>query len=195
MPTRSPAARASLRVKPEREVMLFMIARTRPGPRAARFRLSSPQTKFPGQEAYPALAARAAALMHSLACSHALADSNNRLALMATVVFLRINGYNLDVTEMKSSISRCPSLQARSTPPGSSQPGYADPAVTTRPRCRRPSSTRAWCPYPASRGPTAYCCMPGGGVHLLPARGSLPSSRWPIQQKSLSVGRAGVTST
>ena len=58
-----------------------------------------PQSTFFGQDAYPTLAAKAAALMHSLARNHALADGNKRLALLATVVFLRINGYDLDATD------------------------------------------------------------------------------------------------
>jgi death-on-curing protein len=58
-----------------------------------------PQASFFGQEAYPALAGKAAALMHSLACHHALVDSNKRLALLATVVFLRIHGYVPDLTD------------------------------------------------------------------------------------------------
>ncbi len=52
-----------------------------------------------GREAYPTLAGKAAAMMHSLACNHALVDGNKRLALLATVVFLRINGYQLDLTD------------------------------------------------------------------------------------------------
>jgi death-on-curing protein len=58
-----------------------------------------PQATLFGQPAYPTLAAKAAALMHSLACNHPLVDGNKRLALLATVVFLRINGYNLDLTD------------------------------------------------------------------------------------------------
>jgi death-on-curing protein len=58
-----------------------------------------PQAGILGQEAYPALAGKAAALMHSLAGNHALVDGNKRLALLATVVFLRINGYALDLTD------------------------------------------------------------------------------------------------
>jgi death on curing protein len=58
-----------------------------------------PQASFFGQGVYPTLAAKAAALMHSLACNHALADGNKRLSLLATVVFLRINGYTLDLTD------------------------------------------------------------------------------------------------
>jgi death on curing protein len=58
-----------------------------------------PRAGFFGQEAYPSLAAKAAALMHSIACNHGLVDGNKRLALLATVVFLRINGYRLDLTD------------------------------------------------------------------------------------------------
>jgi death on curing protein len=58
-----------------------------------------PQASLFGRDAYPTLAAKAAALMHSLACNHALADGNKRLALLATVVFLRINGYILELTD------------------------------------------------------------------------------------------------
>jgi len=58
-----------------------------------------PQASLFGQEAYPTLAGKAAALMHSLGCNHALIDGNKRLALLATVVFLRINGYVLDLTD------------------------------------------------------------------------------------------------
>lgn len=58
-----------------------------------------PQAGLLGQAAYPALAGKAAALMHSLAGNHGLVDGNKRLALLATVVFLRINGYDLDLTD------------------------------------------------------------------------------------------------
>lgn len=52
-----------------------------------------PQSRFMGEHAYSTLTAKAAALMHSVACNHALVDGNKRLALLATVVFLRINGF------------------------------------------------------------------------------------------------------
>jgi death on curing protein len=58
-----------------------------------------PQTSLFGRDAYPTLAGKAAAVMHSLAGNHALVDGNKRLALLATVVFLRINGYTLDLTD------------------------------------------------------------------------------------------------
>lgn len=37
--------------------------------------------------------------MHSVARNHALTDGNKRLALLATVVFLRINGYALELSD------------------------------------------------------------------------------------------------
>ncbi len=58
-----------------------------------------PRTSLFGQDAYPTLAGKAGALMHSLAASHALVDGNKRLALLATAVFLRINGYQLGLTD------------------------------------------------------------------------------------------------
>lgn len=58
-----------------------------------------PRSSFAGQQAYPTVRAKAAALMHSLVCNHALVDGNKRLGLLATVVFLRINGLELDVDD------------------------------------------------------------------------------------------------
>ena len=58
-----------------------------------------PRAGLYGQQAYPTLAGKASALMHSLAGNHALVDGNKRLALLATAVFLRINAYRLDMTD------------------------------------------------------------------------------------------------
>lgn len=54
-----------------------------------------PQSSIFGQDAYPSLAEKAAALMHSLARNHALLDGNKRLAWAATRVFCLINGTDL----------------------------------------------------------------------------------------------------
>ena len=45
-----------------------------------------------GQDAYPTVPLKAAALLHSLARNHSLVDGNKRLAWLATVVFLDLNG-------------------------------------------------------------------------------------------------------
>ena len=50
-----------------------------------------PRASVLGQEAYPDLLTKAAALMHSLARNHALVDGNKRLAWLATYVFLAKN--------------------------------------------------------------------------------------------------------
>ena len=52
-----------------------------------------------GPDAYPTLHSKAAALLHSLANNHALADGNKRLAWAATAVFMWINGNDLDAPE------------------------------------------------------------------------------------------------
>lgn len=46
-----------------------------------------------GEDAYPTLELKAAALMHSLCRNHPLVDGNKRLALLATGAFLRLNGH------------------------------------------------------------------------------------------------------
>src|SRR5258705_9223248 len=50
-----------------------------------------PQTFVFGQEAYPDLASKAAALLHSLCANHALIDGNKRLAWSATMTFIVLN--------------------------------------------------------------------------------------------------------
>jgi death-on-curing protein len=55
-----------------------------------------PRASVLGRDAYPDLLTKAAALLHSLARNHALADGNQRLAWLATYVFLAKNGVELD---------------------------------------------------------------------------------------------------
>lgn len=57
--------------------------------------LTRPSMSVFGEDAYPSLERKAAALMESLARNHVLVDGNKRLAWTATVVFLRINGSDL----------------------------------------------------------------------------------------------------
>jgi death-on-curing protein len=51
-----------------------------------------PRSSAFGEDAYLTVTLKAAALLHSLANNHALVDGNKRLAWLATVVFLDING-------------------------------------------------------------------------------------------------------
>jgi death-on-curing protein len=55
-----------------------------------------PRASVLGQDAYPELLTKAAALLHSLARSHPLVDGNKRLAWLATYVFCAKNGVELD---------------------------------------------------------------------------------------------------
>jgi death on curing protein len=52
-----------------------------------------------GADAYPTLPMKAAALLHSLGRNHALADGNKRLAWLATVVFLDLNGHHVALAD------------------------------------------------------------------------------------------------
>lgn len=54
--------------------------------------VARPHSSAFGADAYPTLELKAAALLHSLVRNHALVDGNKRLAWLATVVFLDING-------------------------------------------------------------------------------------------------------
>ena len=60
--------------------------------------LHRPQSEFAGQQAYPSIPLKAAALLHSIAMNHALFDGNKRLAWMACGAFLIANGYRSDLT-------------------------------------------------------------------------------------------------
>ncbi len=55
-----------------------------------------PRASVLGQDAYPELLEKAAALLHSLARNHPLVDGNKRLAWLATWVFLAKNDVVLD---------------------------------------------------------------------------------------------------
>ena len=57
--------------------------------------LARPQAAFEGEDLYPGLWNKAAALMHSLVKNHPFVDGNKRTALTATCLFLELNGYTL----------------------------------------------------------------------------------------------------
>lgn len=77
----------ALGVGPVRDVGLLDSAAARP--RSSAF----------GENAYPSLDLKAAALLHSIARNHALVDGNKRLAWLATVVFLDLNDQTPDLDD------------------------------------------------------------------------------------------------
>jgi len=86
-----------------------------------------PQSSLFGEDAYPSLTLKAAALLHSICKNHALVDGSKRLAWHAATVFLDINGLDvklepgaafdlvmgvaegsLDVPEIATSLAEAP---------------------------------------------------------------------------------------
>ena len=61
--------------------------------------LARPMTSVFGEDAYPTLELKAAALLHSICKNRALVDGNKRLALLATAAFLRLNGHPFTLSQ------------------------------------------------------------------------------------------------
>jgi death on curing protein len=64
--------------------------------------LARPQASAFGEDAYPTLHEKAAALLESLARNHALIDGNKRLAWVATRLFLILNDADARVPDAPS---------------------------------------------------------------------------------------------
>ncbi len=60
--------------------------------------LARPKTSLFGEDAYPDLPTKAAAMMHSLIKNHPLIDGNKRTGWLLFVSFLAINGYQHNMT-------------------------------------------------------------------------------------------------
>lgn len=58
-----------------------------------------PRSSAFGEDAYPTLKLKAAALPHSIVTNHALVDGNKRLGWLATTVFLDINGARVELDD------------------------------------------------------------------------------------------------
>jgi death-on-curing protein len=55
--------------------------------------VTRPQASAFGTDAYPDLVSKAAALLHSLLMNHVFVDGNKRTAVLATLIYLDLNGY------------------------------------------------------------------------------------------------------
>jgi death on curing protein len=60
--------------------------------------LARPAAGMFGEDAYPTLELKAAALISSVAQNHSLFDGNKRLSLYLTFIFVDINGYRVTFT-------------------------------------------------------------------------------------------------
>lgn len=70
-----------------------------------------PGMTFDGEDLYPDLAAKAAALMHSLVVNHAFVDGNKRVGAAAAELVVEVNGYRLraedaDLEKVTFSVAR-----------------------------------------------------------------------------------------
>jgi death-on-curing protein len=61
--------------------------------------LARPRASVFGEDAYPEIHAKAAALLHSLVTNHALVDGYKRLSLVAMLLFYGFNDYRLTATQ------------------------------------------------------------------------------------------------
>jgi death on curing protein len=62
--------------------------------------VARPQATFDGQDLYPDLFLKAAALLESLVGNQAFVDGNKRTAITFAGLFLRLNGYRLVATNL-----------------------------------------------------------------------------------------------
>lgn len=60
--------------------------------------LARPAATFGGEDLYPDIADKAAALMHSLALNHPFVNGNKRVAAFAAIVFAESNGHEFLAT-------------------------------------------------------------------------------------------------
>jgi death-on-curing protein len=58
-----------------------------------------PMSSAFGEDAYPTLTLKAAALLHSIVTNHALVDGNKRLGWLATTVFMDTNGEPVELAD------------------------------------------------------------------------------------------------
>lgn len=65
--------------------------------------LESPFQSYTGEELYPSIQAKAARLCYGLVKNHAMVDGNKRIGAHAMLVFLAINGYELNYTQNELS--------------------------------------------------------------------------------------------
>ena len=61
--------------------------------------LARPRASFGGEDLYPTLFDKAAALCHSITKNHPFTDGNKRVAYESTKIFLLMNGYRIHGSE------------------------------------------------------------------------------------------------
>jgi death-on-curing protein len=64
--------------------------------------VARPRSTAFGEDAYPSIHAKAAALLHSIARNHPLVDGNKRLSRAATIAFYGLNGLRLTMSNAEA---------------------------------------------------------------------------------------------
>ena len=65
--------------------------------------LETPFQSYGGEELYPSIQAKAARLCYGLVKNHAMVDGNKRIGVHAMLVFLSVNGHELEYTQKELS--------------------------------------------------------------------------------------------
>lgn len=65
--------------------------------------LENPFQTYDGEELYPSIQAKAARLCYGLVKNHAMVDGNKRIGVHAMLVFLVLNGYEVEYTQKELS--------------------------------------------------------------------------------------------
>src|SRR5207253_8709962 len=68
-------------------------------PGALESAVARPAMTFGGEDLYPDVPSKAAALMHSLVMNHAFVDGNKRVGVTSADLLLRLNGYRLHASD------------------------------------------------------------------------------------------------
>ena len=66
-------------------------------------KIESPFQSYSGEELYPSIQAKAARLCYGLVKNHAMIDGNKRIGVHAMLVFLTLNGYEVEYTQKELS--------------------------------------------------------------------------------------------
>lgn len=61
--------------------------------------VARPQSSFGGQDLYPDIFLKAAALVHGLLRNHPFVDGNKRTSMYSAMTFLELNGYKFDARQ------------------------------------------------------------------------------------------------
>ncbi len=65
--------------------------------------LETPFQSYGGEELYPSIQAKASRLCYGLVKNHAMVDGNKRIGVHAMLVFLSVNGYELEYSQKELS--------------------------------------------------------------------------------------------